>query len=103
MRACSALFDTVWPAVILRQLDELVASEPFDVRRAHNRWYFEWQTMRTLSRGARIGLLYRKIIPEREYMFERYELAHARQLPAAYLSRWIDGLRLAWRSVFKST
>lgn len=95
MRACQRLFGTLWPVDQISALEQLAGGENFDVAQAHSRGYFEWQAMRTLPRGARWRLVLRKWIPDRRYMFERYQLQHGWQLPGAYLGRWLTGVRIA--------
>lgn len=98
MQASQRFFGTAWPPEFVASLQDWGDAEVFKVDRAHLRGYFEWETLRTLSLGARVALVWRKLIPDRRYMAERYRLQHGWQLPMAYLRRWMEGLRIlgAW-------
>jgi len=99
MHLCAEWFKTQWPADALKRMDELAQTEPFNVERGHLRWYFEWQTLGSLPYSDKFRFAFRKLLPEREYMYQRYQLTGDRQLPRAYLRRWAVGLSALWRGV----
>jgi len=99
MDRCTALFSTAWPPLVLGELRALAELERFKVKNAHSRWYFEWQTLRSVPVAMRLSFVLRKVWPARAYMNERYGLTHAHQLPVAYVRRWLTGANIVWHSL----
>jgi len=99
MDRCTALFSTLWPPWVLNELRALAELERFKVKNAHSRWYFEWQSLRSMPVAMRLSFVLRKVWPARAYMDERYGLTHAHQLPVAYVRRWLTGANIVWHSL----
>jgi len=84
------------PAESLTALASAAASEPFRMVWAGRRWYFEWHALLSMPMLKRPTHLLRKLLPDPDYMMQRYALANRRRLLGAYVRRCADGLHFFW-------
>lgn len=99
MDACERYFGSNWPASVSDALKQAAATEDFDVDRADSRWYFEWSSLRSRPAHSRLRWLLRKLVPDPDYMRQRYAVEGTGSLASAYLRRWRFGLGVIWRSL----